>query len=84
MGIKALLHVRINSPDKVMWEGEAESMSSVNSEGPFDILPYHANFITVVEGKPIRIKTEKEIVEFTYQKAIVYIHSNTVSIYVNL
>ncbi len=84
MVIKTLLHVRINSPDKVIWEGEAESVSSINSQGPFDVLPYHANFITIVENKPLRIKTEKEKVEFTYQRAIIYIHSNTVSIYVNL
>jgi len=78
------LHVRINSPEKIIWEGQAESVSSTNSHGPFDILQLHANFITIIENKLIIIKTSKESHEFTFPKAVMYTHKNEVLIYTNI
>jgi len=51
------LEVVVNSPDKLIWEGKAYSISSENSAGVFDILPEHANFVTMIENKPITIRT---------------------------
>lgn len=82
--MKTLLRVRINSPEKIIWEGEAESVSSVNEDGPFDILPFHANFITFVEAKPIRINTGSEWKEFSFPHTVIYTHSNSVMIYTNI
>lgn len=82
---QAILSVKINSPDKVIWEGEASVVSSINSKGPFDILPLHANFITIVENKPIKIKTiEDKLIDFTFPHAVLYIHGNKVLIYTNI
>lgn len=78
------LTVRINSPEKFLWEGEAVSVSSVNSSGPFDILPLHANFISIVRDAPIRVNTGTEVKEFSYSNAVIYAHSNAVSIYTNI
>jgi len=78
------LHVRINSPERIIWEGQAESVSAINSHGTFDILPLHANFITIIENKPIKIKTSKEAFEFTFTKSVMYIHKNDVLIYTNI
>jgi len=79
-----LLSVKINSPDKIIWEGKAEYISSVNSQGPFDILPSHANFITIVENKPIKIKSQTDILTYTFTRAVIYNHSNNILIYTNL
>jgi len=49
---KLVLQVKISTPTEVLWEGEAASVSSVNSQGTFDILPKHANFVTLVKGDP--------------------------------
>ncbi len=78
------LTVKINSPEKVIWEGVAESISSINTQGPFDILPFHANFITIIENKSIKIKTDKGIKEYSFPHAVVYSHNNQVFIYVNI
>jgi F0F1-type ATP synthase epsilon subunit len=78
------LMVKINSPEKVLWEGEAEWVSSVNSQGPFDILPFHTNFVTIIEDQKIRINTGKEITEYTFTHSVIYAHSNHVYIYTNI
>jgi F0F1-type ATP synthase epsilon subunit len=79
-----LLHVRINSPEKIIWEGDALSVSSANASGPFDILPFHTNFISVMENKEIIIKTESGVQKFTYPISVLYNHSNQVHIYTNI
>lgn len=53
------LNVKIFSPTQTIFEGEAVSISSVNSMGKFDILPFHANFITLVQKTPIIVRTKK-------------------------
>ena len=73
--------VSINSSDKLIWEGKAISLSSINSSGPFDILPLHANFITIVENNPIKINTGLNIEEYTFPNAIIYASKNRVLIY---
>lgn len=79
------LNVRIDSPERVIWEGQAQSVSSKNSQGPFDILPHHASFITLVEGKPIEISTEtREKLKFTFERSILFVKQNQVKIYTNL
>ena len=41
--------VTITSPDERLWEGQAHSITTENSKGPFDILPGHPNFITMIK-----------------------------------
>jgi len=79
-----LLQVKISNPDKVVWKGEAYSVSSINSKGPFDILPMHANFVTVIDNKPIKIRIKGKTLEYTYPQSVLYTHNNTVLIYTNL
>jgi F0F1-type ATP synthase epsilon subunit len=81
-----LIHVRINSPEKLIWEGEAEWVSSENDAGPFDILPLHSNFITFLEKRKIKIKngTSGNVDEYDFDHSVMYAHSNTVYIYTNI
>ncbi len=77
-----LLNVKIMTPHKILFSGKAFSVSSKNSEGNFDILPEHANFITLIENQPIQIvKDNRESVSFNFTQAIIYNESNNVSVY---
>ena len=82
--MKPLLTVRINSPEKLIWEGKAEAISSENFQGKFDILPQHANFITMIENKPIKITTPTEVFDYNFPNAVIYIHNNLVMVYTNI
>lgn len=81
---KEKFKVSINSPDELIWEGMANSVSSKNSSGPFDILPEHANFITMIEGDPIIVRfLDKEHV-FKYSNAVLSVYNNIVTVYTEL
>lgn len=80
-----ILSVKIISPKEDIFNGEALSVSSVNSAGKFDILPEHANFITLVQNVPIEIiKLNKEKVTFTFPLAIIYNTNNKIKIYTDI
>ena len=79
------LHVRIISPQQLILETDADSVSSKNPQGSFDILPQHANFLTVVENYPIvvRAKGQKDQT-FKFPLAIISAGNNKVNIYTYL
>lgn len=79
------LSVRIDSPEKTIWEGKATSVSSVNSQGPFDILPQHASFITIVEKKPLTIVTDKgKNLKFNFDRCVIHTHAGNITVYTNI
>jgi F0F1-type ATP synthase epsilon subunit len=80
--MKKTLTVSITSPDRVVWQGSADSVSSTNKKGDFDILPQHANFITIIQNKPIVIRIGKQTLKFTFEQSVMYTYNNYVSFYV--
>ena len=83
MDKKDKLDVRVASPEKVLWEGQAFAVSSKNSQGKFDILPHHTSFLTIVEDQPIKIinRPKKVLQDFRFPRALIYNRNNRVSIY---
>ena len=76
------LHVRIISPQELILDTQALSVSSKNTDGNFDILPQHANFITMVENSPIIVRLGKDKpLMFTFPLAIIITTQDNVNIY---
>ena len=74
--------VTITNAEERIWEGVAYSVSSKNSAGQFDILPGHANFVTMVKNEPIVIRNRvKEDQTFIYKTAVLTVKDNKVKIY---
>lgn len=79
------LDVTIVSPYETLFSGLAGSVSSKNSEGPFDILAEHANFITIIENSPIVIrKPGKDVITFSFPIAIIHVENDRVRIYAQI
>lgn len=43
-----VMHIKVHSPFKVYFDEVGQSISGVNATGPFDILPQHHNFMTLL------------------------------------
>lgn len=54
------MHVKVHSPFKVYFDDEAFSISAENDTGPFDILPRHHNFMTLLNPCEIAIHAANE------------------------
>jgi len=75
-------HVRITQATDLLWEGDAFSVSSKNVDGPFDVLPLHANFVTLLTDVPITVHqfdgTKKT---YTFKQSVMHVEDNVVKIY---
>jgi F0F1-type ATP synthase epsilon subunit len=76
------LTIKVQTPRDVLYEGPALAISSKNSQGPFDILPQHANFISLIDKQPITlIKLDRTKQVFNFTQAIIYSTKNKVTIF---
>jgi F0F1-type ATP synthase epsilon subunit len=55
--ISSDMHVKVYSPFHVYFDDKATSISGLNDTGPFDILPGHRNFMTLVSACELVIRT---------------------------
>lgn len=77
-----VLLVKIMTPRRFLYYGWALSLSSTNSQGRFDILPKHANFITLIENQQVTIrKLDHKALSFNFHQAIIHSVGNEVSVY---
>jgi F0F1-type ATP synthase epsilon subunit len=77
------MQVKIYAPFRTYYDGAASSMSAVNKTGPFDILPQHHNFMSLLvpseitvrsEGKPdFKMKVERGVVHVKADQATVFL-----------
>lgn len=86
MGATPTFQVKITTPDEVAWEGKAVSVSSQNSTGPFDLLPGHANFVTLInKDAPIVVRDEENKERsYTYTTAIISVRDGVVTVYTEI
>ncbi len=80
----ATMHIRISSPFKMFFDDDAQSLSGVNGTGPFDILPHHHNFISLLDecellvkrpnGDPVRIRISGGIMHVKADRVLIFLN----------
>ncbi len=79
------MNVIARAPFQVYYEGPAEAVSALNKVGPFDVLPGHADFFSVLKPGEVTIDIpEKDPVIFAIQNGIVTVRDNEVMLFVNM
>lgn len=51
-------HVKVYSPFHTYYDASALSVSAENDTGPFDVLPHHKNFLTLLKPCEVIIRAE--------------------------
>jgi len=78
------LEVNIQGREGVLFEGPAIRVSSVNATGDFDILPRHANFISLIndhiEVKPV----EGDVRTFPVDNGVLRVLGDRVEVYLGI
>lgn len=84
MDQKPKIQVLIRRKDKIFFEGVVNAISSVNEVGPFDILPFHANFVCTV-NQYVRIHLDNNLTrDYEIPKGVLYVKDNRVEVYVGV
>lgn len=80
----AIMYVKIYAPFKVYFDGQATSVSAVNDTGPFDILPQHHNFITLLNACDIIVRTSTDEQKISIARGIMHVKSDKVIVFLDV
>lgn len=85
MSKKPTINVIARAPFEVYYEGPAEGLSALNKIGPFDVLPGHADFFSVLRPCEVTIDIpDKDPIVFGVQNGIVTVRNDEVMLFVNM
>lgn len=84
MATSRTLSVTVVSPEGAIFQGKAVAVSSWNDKGKFDILPQHANFITLIREKAILRLDSSKGKEVEFKQGILYCNNNQVEIFLGI
>lgn len=77
--------LKIYSPFKVYFDGDSKTVSAESATGPFDILPRHHNFITLLQPCDVRVVLPNDEVEsFTIQGGVMHVRADKVVIFLDV
>lgn len=79
-----LLQVKVWSPFRVYFQGEAASVSGINAAGPFDILPRHHNFISLLEPGELKLATPTGGLKIRIAGGVMHVHHDTVTVFLEV
>lgn len=79
------IQVKVYSPYQTYYDGAATSISAENDTGPFDILPRHHNFMTLVNGGEVVIRVEgAEDKKIRITRGVMHVRSNKVTLFLDV
>lgn len=78
------LEVTIRDRQGLIFGGEAEAVSSVNDKGPFDVLPLHTNFISLIKQEAVLHFKGAVDKPMSLESGVLKVKENKVEIYIGI
>jgi len=82
--IEQILNVVVRDRSGILFEGEADSISSYNDTGDFDIMPFHANFISIIKNKIVLRSKGGMVQTIPLEIGILKVSQNKVEVYLGI
>lgn len=83
-GNKPLMHIKVHSPYKVYFDQDGYSISAANKTGPFDILPRHHNFMTLLNPCEMTIYTPSGKQLIRISRGIMHVKADQVIVFLDV
>ena len=80
----APLEIMIRDRNSTLFQGSADSVSSFNNKGPFDILSQHESFISLIKNSVLIRISEKQEKRIELTSGVLKVRNNKVEIYVGI
>ena len=78
------MHIKVYAPFKTYFDGIGDSISAVNETGPFDILPRHHNFMTLLSPCDIIVRSDHGEEKFTISRGIMHVKADRVIVFLDV
>lgn len=79
------MRVKVYSPFRDYYDGQARSISAENATGPFDILPLHHNFISLLSPCDLIVRTiNKEEQKIRISGGVIHVKADKVIVFLDI
>lgn len=79
------IHIKIYSPFKTYFDDEALSISAENDTGPFDVLPQHHRFMTLLNPCDLLVRlTDKKEQKIRITRGIMHVRKDNVTVFLDV
>ena len=78
------LMVTVRTRLGLAFEGELAAVSSFNQVGPFDVLPEHSNFVTMIAKKLTLHRADGKDEEINVDKGVMMVEKNRVTVFIGI
>jgi F0F1-type ATP synthase epsilon subunit len=78
------MQVKVRDTGDIVFEGQADRITSFNEVGQFDIFPMHANFISIIKKKLSIYFKGKLLKEIKFTQAVLKSKQDIVDIYLGI
>ena len=81
---KPMIHVKVYSPYQTYFDENAYSISGLNNTGPFDILPRHHNFITLLNPSVLEVHIPGSVKRIRISKGVMHVKADQVVVFLDV
>jgi F0F1-type ATP synthase epsilon subunit len=79
------MYIKIYSPYRVYFDQDGcQSISGVNDTGPFDILPRHHNFMTLLNSGDLTIYVGEKVERIHISRGIMHVKADRVVVFLDV
>lgn len=81
---KPAMALKIYSPFKVYYDDTAFSISAVNATGPFDILPKHHNFVSLLNACELAVQAPNGNKRIRISGGLMHVQADNVRVFLDV
>lgn len=79
------LRIKIHSPFRTYFDGNAVSVSATNDTGPFDVLPQHHRFMTILNTGEVIVRSENgKQQRYKIDRGIMHVRDDQVTVFLDV
>lgn len=78
------MKIKVYSPFKSYYDGVGKSISAINDTGPFDVLPGHHKFLTLLNRCEVNIQSDDGEENIKIDKGIMYVKKDKVTVFLDV
>ena len=83
-GKQPMMHVKVYSPFQVYFDEDAYSLSGENATGPFDILPKHHNFISLLNACELMVRAPLSERKIRISGGVMHVKADNVVVFLDV
>lgn len=81
---KGKMLIKVYAPFKDYFEGPANSITAENDTGPFDILPGHHKFLTLLNACELDIRTDESEEKIKIDRGVMFVKEDRVTVFLDV